>query len=65
MVDLIIRNAKIVSGEGIVNGGIAVKEGKVVEMGSDKSLAHGTQTLDVKGKYILPGLVDPELESES
>jgi dihydropyrimidinase len=60
MAELILRNGKIVSGEGIVNGGIAVEEGKIVAMGPDQLLIHGTQTIDVGGRYILPGLVDPE-----
>lgn len=60
MADLVVKNGKIVTGDGVVQGGIAIEEGRIAAIASDKALPHGTQTVDVHGRYILPGLVDPE-----
>ena len=60
MADMVIRNARIVTGEGIVQGGIAIEDGRIVAIASDQYLPNGTQTIDIGGRYIIPGIVDPE-----
>lgn len=37
-VDLVVKNARIVSPRGIVEGGIAIDEGKVVAIAKDPNL---------------------------
>lgn len=60
MVDTLIKNGKIVTGDGIVQGGIAIEEGRIVSIASDQYLPEGAQTIDAGGKYIIPGLIDPQ-----
>ncbi len=38
---------------------ILVKKGKIVALGKDISLPEGIRVVDVRGKEIIPGLVDP------
>ncbi len=60
MVDMVIKGGKIVTSEGIISAGIAVEGGRIVAIASDQHLPDGTQTIDVGGRYILPGVVDQE-----
>jgi predicted amidohydrolase YtcJ len=62
--ELIVRNAKIVTMDGsdhIVEA-MAVRNGRVVAVGTNKEIevcaGKGAQTLELKGKTILPGLID-------
>lgn len=59
--DLVIKNGKIVSSEGIFEGGVAIKNGKFIGVGTDDSMPAARQVIDVKGNHILPGLIDPEV----
>jgi predicted amidohydrolase YtcJ len=62
--ELIVRNAKIVTMDGsdhIVEA-MAVRNGRVAAVGTNKEIevcaGKGTQTFELKGKTILPGLID-------
>ena len=50
--DLIVRNAKIVTAERQAEGDIAVKDGRIVEIGPDLK-AKGTREIDAGGKFVL------------
>jgi dihydroorotase len=56
--DLVIKNGWIVTPEETVQGGVAISNGKFVAIGTDDSLPEGKEVIDVKGKHILPGLID-------
>jgi allantoinase len=59
MYDLIIRNGKIVTADSIVQGDIAINEGKIKEVSvGTKIEATASREIDAKGKHILPGLID-------
>jgi dihydroorotase-like cyclic amidohydrolase len=58
-VDLIIRNAHVVTERGEFHGGVAVDEGKIVAIGSDDGLPAARRTIDAQGQHLLPGVVDP------
>jgi len=60
-VSLIIRNGKIVTDVGIIDGvGIAVDEEKIVGVAKDPHLPREADlTIDAKGNYIMPGTIDP------
>ena len=58
VVDLVIKNAKLVSPRGIVEAGVAVEQGKIVMIAKDHILPHGDRVLDAKGQFLLPGGVD-------
>jgi len=57
-VDLVVKNAKLVSPRGIVEAGVAVKNGKVTSVDRDIHLPVGDMVIDAKGQYVLPGLLD-------
>ncbi|MBI2863846.1 MAG: amidohydrolase family protein [Chloroflexi bacterium] len=60
-VDLVLRNCRIVNHDETTEGGIAVHDGKIVAIGADGLLPKGTREIDAKGRFVLPGLVDPHV----
>jgi len=58
--DLIIKGGKVVTGAGVQSMSIDVKDGKIVALAPADTLAQAQRTIDAGGKYVLPGLVDPE-----
>lgn len=56
--DLLITNGSIVSPEGIRQGYLAVKDGKIAEEGTNPEGVKAARVIDAKGKYILPGGID-------
>ena len=59
-VDLVIRYGKIVTPSGVINGGVAVDEGRIVAIAGDASLPPADRTIDAKENIVMPGVVDPE-----
>ncbi len=59
MLDLVIRNGKIVDGTGLPAfiGDIGVREGRIVRVG--KVTEPGTAEVDASGKVVSPGFIDP------
>jgi dihydroorotase len=57
-VDLIIKNAKIFFNNEIIKGGIAVDNGKILEIGKDSKLPSGDEIIDVKEHLVIPGVID-------
>ena len=58
MLDLIIRNAKITTADNTVFGDIAIKDGKIVEIGSIDAEIKAEKVVDAEGKPVIPGLID-------
>jgi dihydroorotase len=56
--DLVVKNGRIVTPERTYAGGVAISDGKFVAIGADDVLPDGVRVIDVKGKHILPGLID-------
>ena len=56
--DLLIKNGRIIDGSGMPSfrGDLAVKDGKIVEMGKFNSPA--TRTIDASGLAVSPGVMD-------
>jgi len=61
MVDLIIKNARVVTEDGEFEGGVAVHEGRIVSLGSNETLPAAARGIDAEGAYLLPGGVDPHV----
>jgi dihydroorotase len=58
-VDLVIRNGKIVTPQGIYKGDdIAVEKGKIVSIDKQGSFPEAQEFIDAEGNYILPGIID-------
>jgi len=62
--DLVVKNTTIYSVDddfGIYSS-MAIKDGEIIELSKDQDLSQkytASQSLDLKGKYIYPGLIDP------
>jgi dihydropyrimidinase/dihydroorotase len=59
-VDLIITNGRIVTSAGRYDADIAVKDGRIVAIGDADLMPEAKETINLGGKYILPGIVDTE-----
>lgn len=55
--DLIIKNGTIVTAKEMYKGDVAVKDGKIVEIGLDINF-DGAEVVDANGKLVLPGAID-------
>src|SRR5438094_9931204 len=58
--DLVINNGKLVIPPDIISSSIGVKGEKIAAIATDSSGFPAKKTIDAKGKYVLPGVVDPE-----
>lgn len=58
-VDMLIRNAQIVSHDMTVRGAIGITGGKVEFVSTSPELPPGKETIDASGKYVIPGVIDP------
>jgi len=56
--DLIIKNGKIVTLNGVINGDIAVKGEKIVAIGDNNPFQNAKKVINAKGKILLPGSID-------
>lgn len=61
--DLIVRNARIVTEDGQTEGDIAVKEGRITEIGPAIG-GRGAREIDAGAKLVLPGGVDSHVHIE-
>ena len=57
MVDLVIRNARLVLPEGIIRGELAVEEGRISEIAAS-GLPKGDQEINAEEKIVMPGVID-------
>ncbi|MBN1838142.1 MAG: amidohydrolase family protein [Spirochaetales bacterium] len=58
--DTVIKNAAIVRPDRCIEGHIAVQEGRVVQI-SAGSPPQGGREIDARGRYVIPGLIDPHM----
>ena len=61
MFDMMVVNGTVVSPAGRSRTDVAVKDGKIVALGSAGELGDAKRVVDANGKYVLPGLIDPHL----
>jgi len=57
-VDLVVKNAKVWTRNGLIQGGLAVQDGKIAAIAHDSLLPDAGEVVDAKGNLIIPGLVD-------
>lgn len=58
MLDLIIKNGKVVSPDATLEVDVAVKDGKVVMLGKADAMPQAARIIDAAGKYVIPGGID-------
>ena len=61
--DLIIKNGKIVTATDCYTADVAVKDGKIVQIGQNLA-ADGAEVVDAGGKWVLPGGIDAHTHLE-
>ncbi len=61
MADLRLVDGRVVTPDGIVEGGLAIDDGVIVAIGPTAALPSATDTIDLGGHVALPGLVDPHV----
>lgn len=59
--DIAIKNANVVTSAGTFRGGVAVHDGIIAAVGLDAELPSAARTIDARGRYLIPGLVDPHM----
>ena len=64
-VDLVIKNAKLVTPRGIIEGGLIINDGIIVGITKDPHLPQADRVIDVHGKPILPGPIDGHCHTTS
>ena len=58
VVDTVIKNGKIVTPYQIFEAGIAIDNGKIVAIAKAPRLPKAEETIDAKGNFLLPGVID-------
>lgn len=58
MYDLLIKNGKIVTAETVMDGNIAVKNGKIAAVLAKDIEPEAAKVIDAKDKYVFPGAID-------
>lgn len=59
--DLLVRGGTIVSGQGRQEAALGVRDGRVACIGAPESMPAAREVLDVSGKLVLPGVIDPHV----
>jgi dihydroorotase len=59
--DLVIGGGKVYYRGSILEGGVAVQDGKIVAVAKDAGLPRGEERFDVKGRILCPGFIDPHV----
>ena len=56
--DLVVKGGKLVTPEGIIEAGIAIKEGKIAKIAKESGLPEAERVIKADGKLIMPGVID-------
>jgi dihydropyrimidinase/dihydroorotase len=59
--DLRVTNARVVTPSGTTDGGVAVSDGTIVEVGAEANLPDAEEEIDAGGNYLIPGFIDPHV----
>ena len=61
-IDTVIHDGRLVTPGGVVEGDLAIADGKIVSVG--KPVANGKARISAKGKLVMPGGIDPHAHIE-
>ena len=64
-VDLVLKNCRLVSPRGITEAGVAVEDGKIAAIAREPYLPQADQVIDLKGRPVLPGVLDGHCHATS
>jgi dihydropyrimidinase len=57
-VDTLVQSDRIVTATEVFEGGVAIKDGRIVALGPVNMLPDATETIDARGKIVFPGAID-------
>jgi dihydroorotase (multifunctional complex type) len=58
LMDLVLKNGKLVTPYGVVEGGIGIEGGVIKVMAKEANLPEGDRVIDLNGRLVLPGAID-------
>ncbi|MFB6105168.1 MAG: dihydroorotase family protein [Halobacteriaceae archaeon] len=61
MADLRVVNARVVTPNATIEGGVAAEDGEIVAVGADRNLPAADRSIDADGNYLIPGFIDPHV----
>ena len=59
--DLVLKNGFVFTSQGLIEAGVAVKQGKIAKVAKEPNLPKGEKEVDCRSQIILPGLIDPHV----
>ncbi len=59
--DILILNTQIVNEQRIWEGDLAIRNGRIDQIGADLQSLPAKQVIDAAGKYLLPGMIDDQV----
>jgi dihydroorotase (multifunctional complex type) len=59
--DLAVKNGLVIAPSGLIRGGLAIRNSKILQVGADDILPKARLEIDAEGAYVLPGLIDPHV----
>jgi dihydroorotase-like cyclic amidohydrolase len=59
--DLFVEDGRIVSATGVVEAGLAIRDGRIAGLIAPGESVDARRTIDAGGRYVLPGLLDTHL----
>lgn len=62
--DLVIRNGRIVTPAGVVDGTLAARDGRIAAIGAAAAGMPARQCIEAGGRWVMPGGVDPHAHIE-
>jgi dihydropyrimidinase len=62
--DILIKNGKVVTSSQTYRADVGIKGGKIVALGASLRAKKGTEVIDARGKYLLPGVIDPHVHCD-
>lgn len=54
----IIKNGRVITPDGIINGYVLYEDGKITEIGTGDSMPQADEVIDAQGRYVSPGFID-------
>ncbi|CAL1685234.1 unnamed protein product [Lasius platythorax] len=61
---LLIKNGKVVNDDELIDSDVYIEDGIIRQMGRNLIIPGGTRTIDARGKYVMPGGIDPHTHFE-
>jgi dihydropyrimidinase/dihydroorotase len=59
--NLTLRNGLVVTPGGLLRGGLSITGGRITHVGADATLSQAERDIDVEGRVIFPGIIDPHV----